>query len=74
MRWSLKIAKVLGIEVKVHVTFLLLPLFFGMLYYRQGGWPAAIEGVGLILLLFGCVLLHEFGHAIAAKNFTNWNW
>ncbi len=38
-------------------------------YYSQGGAPAAINGVILILLLFLCVVLHEFGHALAAKSF-----
>lgn len=69
MRWSVKIAKVAGIEVRIHLTFVLLLAFIGISYYLGGGAQAAIEGVGFILLIFGCVLLHEFGHAIAAKAF-----
>lgn len=69
MRWSVKIAKVAGIEVRIHLTFLLLLAFIGISYYQIGGRDAAIEGVGFILLIFLCVLLHEFGHAIAAKAF-----
>lgn len=69
MRWSLKIAKVAGIEVRIHLTFLLLLAFIGISYYLAGGTDAAVEGVGFILILFGCVLLHEFGHAIAARFF-----
>ncbi|MCB1206965.1 MAG: site-2 protease family protein [Verrucomicrobiae bacterium] len=69
MRWSIKIAKVAGIEVRIHLTFLLLLAFIGISYYHVGGRAAAFEGVGFILLLFACVLLHEFGHAIAAKAF-----
>jgi stage IV sporulation protein FB len=42
-------------------------LAFG--YYAQGGSPAAAEGVIFVLLLFLCVVLHEFGHALAAKAF-----
>ncbi len=67
MSWSFLIGRVLGIEVRVHVTFLLLLAFFGFLYYNQGGADAAIHGVIFILLLFACVLLHEFGHAFAAR-------
>jgi Zn-dependent protease/CBS domain-containing protein len=59
----------MGIEVRVHITFLLLLAFFGMVYYAQGGAAGAIEGVGFVLALFGCVVLHEFGHAIAARNY-----
>lgn len=69
MRWSIRIATVAGIEVRIHLTFLLLLAFIGISYYLAGGKEAAVEGVGFILLLFACVLLHEFGHAIAAKAF-----
>lgn len=69
MRWSLKIAQVAGIAVKIHVTFLLLLMWIGFAYYLQGGPRAAAEGVIFILLLFGSVLLHEFGHAFAARRY-----
>ncbi len=67
MRWSFKVGRVLGIDVRVHVTFLLLLGFFGLAYYNEGGVSAALGGVTFILLLFACVLLHEFGHALAAR-------
>jgi len=67
MRWSYRIARVSGIDVKIHVTFLLLLGWFGWLSWEEGGIPAAAEAVGFILLLFLCVLLHEFGHALAAR-------
>lgn len=67
MRWSVKIAKIAGIEVRIHLTFLLLLAWIGISYYQSGGRDAAIEGVGFVLSVFACVLLHEFGHALAAK-------
>ncbi|MCX6969843.1 MAG: site-2 protease family protein [Verrucomicrobia bacterium] len=67
MRWSYKVARVAGIDVKIHVTFLLVLAYFGAIYWRQGGLAGAVEGVGFTLLLFLCVLLHEFGHAFAAR-------
>lgn len=69
MRWSLKIARVAGIEVRLHVTFLLFLAWIAFSYHRLGGRPAAVEGTLLVLALFGCVLLHEFGHALAARRF-----
>lgn len=69
MRWSIKIATIAGIEVRIHLTFLLLLAFIGISYYLAGGKEAALEGVGFILVIFVCVLLHEFGHAVAAKAF-----
>jgi len=69
MRWSYKIARVAGIDVYVHATFLLILLFYGAMYYSSGGWGAAVYGVIFILFLFFCVLLHEFGHALAARRY-----
>jgi Zn-dependent protease len=69
MRSSLKIATVFGIEVRIHVTFLLFLAWIWISYYQVGGLSGAIQGVLLILALFTCVLLHEFGHAFAAREF-----
>lgn len=69
MKWSYRIARVSGIDVKIHATFLLLLAWFGWDYYLAGGVAGAVEGVGFTLLLFLCVLLHEFGHAFAARAF-----
>jgi stage IV sporulation protein FB len=69
MGWSIRIARVAGIDVKVHITFLLLLVWIGIAYYAAGGPDAAVQGVLFILALFVCVLLHEFGHALAARHF-----
>src|SRR5438552_9476749 len=69
MRWSIKIARIAGIDVRIHITFLLFLTWIGFTYYQVGGSAAAIDGVLFILALFGCVLLHEFGHALAARGF-----
>jgi Zn-dependent protease/CBS domain-containing protein len=69
MRWSVKIARVAGTEVRIHITFLLFLAWIGFSYYRVGGAAAAIPGVLFLLALFGCVLLHEFGHVLAARAF-----
>ncbi len=67
MKWSFRIATFGGTEVRVHVTFLLLLAFYGFLFHNMGGVPAMVQGLVFILLLFLCVLLHEFGHALAAR-------
>lgn len=69
MRWTFHIARIAGIDVKVHATFLLLLAFYGFYFHAQGGLPAAIQGVIFISLVFLCVLLHEFGHALAARRY-----
>jgi Zn-dependent protease/CBS domain-containing protein len=69
MLWSLTVARVAGTAVRIHVTFLLFLVWIWFAYYREGGAPAATEGVIFISLLFFCVLLHEFGHVFAARWF-----
>ncbi len=63
--WAFRIGTALGIPVRIHFTFLLLLLWFGVRSARLGG--TFLAGVGFILLLFGCVLLHELGHAAMAR-------
>lgn len=70
MKWSFKIARVAGIDVKMHMTFLLLVGFVAVTYWLEGGGVmAVVEGVLFLLALFLCVLLHEFGHALTARRF-----
>jgi Zn-dependent protease len=69
MSWSLRIARIGGTDLKIHVTFLLLLAWIGFAHFRVGGWPAAWQGVLFILLLFACVVLHEFGHVVAARRY-----
>ena len=69
MGWSIPILRVAGIQLRIHITFLLLIAWIAFAYYSQGGSSAAVDGVLFILLLFACVVLHEFGHALAGKAF-----
>jgi Zn-dependent protease/CBS domain-containing protein len=69
MRWSFHLARIAGIDVKIHGTFFLLLAWFGFIFYRQGGSAAAIDGILFVLLIFLCVVLHEFGHALAARRY-----
>ena len=69
MRSSLKIASISGIEVRIHLTFLLFLAWIWFSYYQIAGVGGATQGVLLFLALFACVLLHEFGHAFAARAF-----
>lgn len=69
MSWSIPIGTVKGTVIRIHITFLLLLLWIGLSHQAQGGWQAAVQGVVFITLLFLCVLLHEFGHVLAARRY-----
>jgi len=70
MPWSWRIATVAGIPIRVHVTFgLMLVFIFGMHLAGGGGVLKALEGVGLILAVFACIVLHEYGHALTARRY-----
>jgi Zn-dependent protease/CBS domain-containing protein len=69
MKWSYRLATIAGIQVRIHLSFLLLLAFFAWIGYKNGGPQAGVAGVVFILLIFLCVLLHEFGHALAARTF-----
>ena len=58
MSWSIPIIRIAGIQLRIHVTFLLL-----IVWVALGSASSAV----FVLLLFLCVVLHEFGHAFAAK-------
>lgn len=67
MNWAPTILRVGDIPIKMHVSFLLL-IGFEVLRRNDQGIRSILFGVGLILLLFACVVLHELGHALAAKS------
>ncbi len=67
MKWSFQLARIAGIDVRVHATFFLLLAWVGFGYYAADGFGAMVGGLAFILLLFACVVLHEFGHALAAR-------
>ncbi|MBP6600988.1 MAG: site-2 protease family protein [Verrucomicrobiales bacterium] len=70
MKWSIKLGKLFGIDVFVHFTFLLLLTFLGFYYWRTTqDVTAALHGVAFIIALFGCVVLHELGHALMARRY-----
>lgn len=68
MKWSIKVGKMFGIDVHLHFTFLLLLAFLGIAWWQNsGGLDGALIGPAFLAALFGCVLLHEFGHALMAR-------
>ncbi|MBY0394884.1 MAG: site-2 protease family protein [Thermoleophilia bacterium] len=70
MSWSLKIGRIAGIPLQLHWTFIVWIVGIGGAQLARGAQPAQVaQSVGLVLALFGCVLLHELGHALAARRY-----
>jgi stage IV sporulation protein FB len=71
MGWSLTLARVRGIDIKVHASFVLI-LIWAAYYWganTNNGARAIAFGVVATLLLFLCVTLHELGHAVVAQRY-----
>ena len=61
MSWSLNIGTIAGTAIRVHITFL---VFLGWIFaasYASGGPEAAWATLAFVVLLFACVVAHEFG-------------
>jgi Zn-dependent protease/CBS domain-containing protein len=69
MRWSLNIGTIAGTAVRVHITFLLFLVWIFAADYASGGPDEAWTGLLFMVLLFACVLAHEFGHIFTARAF-----
>lgn len=71
MKWSLYLGKVSGIRIYIHWTFWILIVWIFLMHYRSGhGLSAGLTGVVFIFAIFGCVVLHELGHALTAKRYN----
>lgn len=70
MKWSWRLGRFAGINVYVHATFLILIAWLVLTEWGQTHSARAVAGAVLfILALFACVVIHEFGHAFAARHF-----
>lgn len=62
-----KVGRVLGIDVRIHWSFWALPVGLALVSLPHG-WPLALQAVILVLLFYvQGVLIHEYGHALAAR-------
>lgn len=71
MNWSIKLLKFKGIDIKIHLTFVLILIWAA---YRWSGstgecLQGALFGIVATLLLFLSVTLHELGHSLQAQKF-----
>lgn len=63
--WSLQIAVVAGIPIRLHFTFFLGLIYFGLMGGHGFNWT----NVAMVIALFVCVVLHELGHSLVALRY-----
>lgn len=70
MKNSLQLGTVAGIKISIHWTFMILLIWIVFINWKSGQDAMAILwSLFFILAIFGCVILHELGHALTAKRF-----
>jgi Zn-dependent protease len=72
MRLSFRLFRLLGIDVRVHATFIFIVAYFaylwGVVESPGGGW-GALYGVLMVILLFVLVVVHELSHSRVAQHY-----
>ena len=69
MSWSINVGSIAGTAIRIHMTFLLFLIWIFAAGWSEGGANAAWTSLIFMVLLFACVLAHEFGHIFMARAF-----
>ena len=67
--WSINLFRIFGIQLAIHVSFLLLLAYFGWEGWMDAGATGALWSLLVVTLFFGCVVLHELGHSLTARRY-----
>jgi Zn-dependent protease/CBS domain-containing protein len=65
--WSIPAGRLFGVDIRIHLTFLFLLVFVWFTQSLAMGTSGAVRGMALVVIVFGCVVLHELGHALVAR-------
>jgi stage IV sporulation protein FB len=69
MRYTAGIGTYAGIPVRVHATFPLVLVLYASIAGFTGSWRDGVDAAILVLSVFACVILHEFGHCLQIKRY-----
>lgn len=65
--WSISAGRIFGVEVRIHLSFLLLLVFVAV---TESASPVPMNPgriLSLVGMIFACVILHELGHGIVSR-------
>lgn len=66
--WSIPAGRILGVELRIHLTFLILLLFVWVNESVEHGRASGGRSLALVGMVFACVVLHEVGHALVSMH------
>lgn len=69
MTWSLHAGRFLDSDIRIHMTFFMLPAYVGVAAWQAGGMMVMFEMMALLGLMLLCILAHEFGHILTARHY-----
>src|ERR1700722_11435782 len=68
--WSIPVGRLFGVDVRIHLTFLILPMFiFWTDYVAHEGKANGPHDLALAGIILACVAAHECGHILMARRF-----
>ena len=67
--WSVPVGRLFGVDVRLHLTFLLLPMFIYWTEYAAHHSAYGSRDLALAGIILACVGAHECGHILAARRF-----
>ena len=66
--WSIPVGRLFGVDVRIHLTFFVLPMFiFWTEYAVHQGSANGPRDLALAGIILACVAAHECGHMLAAR-------
>jgi Zn-dependent protease/CBS domain-containing protein len=65
--WSIHVGRLFGVEVRLHLTFLILPLFVFWTEYSVHPSANGPRDLALVGVILACVAAHEIGHMLVAR-------
>jgi Zn-dependent protease/CBS domain-containing protein len=68
--WSIPVGRLFGVDVRIHLTFIILPMFiFWTDYLANDGKANGSRDLALAGIILSCVAAHEWGHILMARRF-----
>ena len=62
--FSVHVGRLFGVEVRIHLTFLILPLFVFWTEYSVHPSANGPRDLALVGIVLACVAVHEIGHML----------